>query len=154
MKIRKLNEGDVDAFLELRRAALCDVPLAFTASPEDDLVSTPEVFRERIADAPETVIFGAFVERLVGVDPPWVTPTLFEHAVKLFNDNQASAAALELQYVVQADPEMARAHFLLGMSLFNSGRPDEGRVHLERFIELAPDDPDVEIARGLLSYQQ
>ena len=67
MKIRKLNEGDVEAFLELRRAALCDVPLAFTASPEDDLVSTPEVFRERIADAPETVIFGAFAERLVGV---------------------------------------------------------------------------------------
>jgi ribosomal protein S18 acetylase RimI-like enzyme len=67
MTIRKLIEGDVDAFLELRRAALCDVPLAFTASPEDDLVSTPEVFRERIADAPETVIFGAFVDRLVGV---------------------------------------------------------------------------------------
>jgi tetratricopeptide (TPR) repeat protein len=92
--------------------------------------------------------------RLVEADPQWVTTTLYEHAVKLFNNNQASAAALELQYVVQADPEMARAHFLLGMSLFNSGRPDEGRVHLEKFIELAPEDPDAEIARGLLSYQQ
>jgi len=94
------------------------------------------------------------LERLVEVDPEWATTTLFEHAVKLFNDNQASAAALELEYVVRADPEMARARFLLGMSLFNSGRPDEGRVHLEKFIELAPQDPDVEIARGLLSYQQ
>lgn len=92
--------------------------------------------------------------RLVEVDPQWVTTTLFEHAVKLFNDNQASAAVLELRYVVQADPGMARAHFLLGMSLFNSGNPEEGRVHLEKFIELAPEDPDVEIARGLLSYQQ
>ncbi len=45
-------------------------------------------------------------------------------------------------------------NFLLGMALFNSGRADEGRAHLLRFIELAPDDPDVEIARGLLSYQQ
>jgi RimJ/RimL family protein N-acetyltransferase len=67
VKIRLLREDDVDAFLELRRAALSDVPLAFTASPEDDFVSSPEVFRERIADAPETVIFGAFVERLVGM---------------------------------------------------------------------------------------
>jgi Flp pilus assembly protein TadD len=83
-----------------------------------------------------------------------VTTTLFEHAVKLFNNNQPSEAALELQYVVQADPGMARAHFVLGMSLFNSGRAEEGRIHLEKFIELAPEDPDVEVARGLLSYQQ
>ena len=93
------------------------------------------------------------LDRLVELDPQWITTSLFDHAVKLFNDNQASAAALELRYVVQADPEMARAHFVLGMSLFNSGRPEEGRVHLEKFIELAPDDPDVEVARGLLSYQ-
>ena len=67
MKIRQLQDGDAEAFLELRRAALRDAPLAFTSSPEDDLVSTLEVFSERIADAPETVILGAFVERLVGV---------------------------------------------------------------------------------------
>jgi tetratricopeptide (TPR) repeat protein len=97
---------------------------------------------------------GQTLERLVEVDPQWVTTTLYEHAVQLFNNNQASAAAFELQYVVRADPEMARAHFYLGMSLFNSGRAEEGRVHLEKFVELAPEDPDVEVARGLLSYQQ
>jgi tetratricopeptide (TPR) repeat protein len=94
------------------------------------------------------------LEGLVELEPQWVTTTLFEHAVKLFNNNQPSEAALELQYVVQADPGMARAHFVLGMSLFNSGRAEEGRIHLEKFIELAPEDPDVEVARGLLSYQQ
>jgi len=92
--------------------------------------------------------------RLVELEPQWVTTTLFEHAVELFDNNQPSAAALELEYVLAADPEMARAHFMLGMSLFNSGRAEEGRVHLEKFIELAPEDPDVEVARGLLSYQQ
>ena len=61
--------------------------------------------------------------------------------------------ALELEYVLKADPDLARAHYLLGMALYNSGRADEGRPHLERFIELAPEDPDVEIAKGLLSYQ-
>ena len=94
------------------------------------------------------------LDRLVELEPQWVTTTLFEHAVKLFNDNQAEAAALELKSVLKADPAHARANFLLGMSLLNSGRADEGRGYLEKFIELAPDDPDAEIARGLLSYQQ
>ena len=56
--------------------------------------------------------------------------------------------------MVKADPTLARAHFLLGMALFNTDRADEGLIHLKKFIELAPDDPDAEIARGLLSYQQ
>jgi tetratricopeptide (TPR) repeat protein len=94
------------------------------------------------------------LDRLVVLDPQWVTTAVFDHAGKLFNDNQPQAAALELEYVVKADPELARARFLLGMALFNTGRADEGRPHLEKFIELAPDDPDTEIARGLLSYHQ
>jgi len=94
------------------------------------------------------------LDRLVELEPQWVTTTLFEHAVNLFNDNQPEAAALELKSVLRADPENARANFLLGMALFNSGRSDEGRGYLEKFVELAPDDPDAEIARGLLSYQQ
>jgi cytochrome c-type biogenesis protein CcmH/NrfG len=83
-----------------------------------------------------------------------VTTTLFDHAAELFNENRAADAAIELEYVVKADPDLARAHYLLGMALFNTGRADEGRVHLQKFLELAPDDPDEEIARGLLSYQQ
>jgi tetratricopeptide (TPR) repeat protein len=94
------------------------------------------------------------LDRLVELDPQWVTTTLFDHAAELFNENRAADAAIELEYVVKADPEMARAHYLLGVALFNTGRADEGRGHLQTFLELAPDDPDAEIARGLLSYRQ
>jgi tetratricopeptide (TPR) repeat protein len=94
------------------------------------------------------------LERLVELDPQWVTTTLFDHAAELFNENRVADAAIELEYVVKADPDLARAHYLLGMALFNTGRADEGRVHLQKFLEFAPDDPDAEIARGLLSYQQ
>jgi tetratricopeptide (TPR) repeat protein len=94
------------------------------------------------------------LDRLVELEPQWVTTTLFDHAAELFNENRAADAAIELEYVVKADPDLARAHYLLGMALFNTGRADEGRVHLQKFLELAPDDPDAEIARGLLSYQQ
>ena len=94
------------------------------------------------------------LDRLVELEPQWVATTLFDHAVKLFNNSQPEEAALELKSVLKVDPEHARANFLLGMSLFNLGLADEGRGYLEKFVELAPDDPDVEIARGLLSYQQ
>jgi tetratricopeptide (TPR) repeat protein len=94
------------------------------------------------------------LDRLVELDPEWMGTVLFDHAGKLFNANQPAAAAFELEYVVKAKPELARAHFMLGMALFNTGRAEEGGVHLQKFIELSPDDPDVEIAKGLLSYEQ
>jgi tetratricopeptide (TPR) repeat protein len=93
------------------------------------------------------------LDRLVELEPQWVTTTVFQHATRLMDENKPEAAAFELEYVVKADPEMARAHFLLGVALFNSGDTEEGRNHLQIFIGLAPDNPDAEIARGLLSYQ-
>jgi len=93
------------------------------------------------------------LDRLVELEPEWVTTTVFQHAERLIDQNKPEAAALELEYVVKADPDMARAHFLLGVALFNSGDAEEGRNHLQIFIGLAPDNPDAEIARGLLSYQ-
>lgn len=95
-----------------------------------------------------------YLDRLVELDPEWMRTVLFEHAGKLFNANQPAQAAFELEYVLKAYPDLARAQFMLGMALFNSGQAEEGRKHLERFIELAPDDPDVEIARGLMSYKE
>jgi tetratricopeptide (TPR) repeat protein len=94
------------------------------------------------------------LERLAELDPQWMTTILFDHAGKLFNENKAAEAAFELKYVLEADPDLARAHFMYGMALYNSGQVKEGSVHLQKFIELAPDDPDTEIARGLMSYQQ
>jgi GNAT superfamily N-acetyltransferase len=65
--IRELTGGDVDAYVELRRRALLDVPLAFSASPEDDFVGSVEAVREQLARAPEWTIYGAFMPELAGV---------------------------------------------------------------------------------------
>ena len=65
--IRTLAAADADAYLELRRRALLDAPGAFAASPEDDLVTTVEAFREHLCREPDSVVIGAFRERLVGM---------------------------------------------------------------------------------------
>jgi ribosomal protein S18 acetylase RimI-like enzyme len=62
-----LGADDAQGYLELRRRALLDAPGAFAASPEDDLVATVEAFREQLERAPDSVVIGAFRERLVGM---------------------------------------------------------------------------------------
>lgn len=64
--IRLLHDEDAEAYVELRREALCDAPLAFASSPDDDLVSDLGTLREQLRRAPDSVIFGAFHDRLVG----------------------------------------------------------------------------------------
>jgi ribosomal protein S18 acetylase RimI-like enzyme len=64
--IRQLQEDDAQPYADLRREALLDSPLAFTASPKDDLAASVENVREQLRRAADSVIIGAFREDLVG----------------------------------------------------------------------------------------
>lgn len=67
MKVRKLTPADASAWLDLRKEMLLDTPHSFLASPEDDSVQTVADVEERLRDAPNNVIVGAFEgETLVG----------------------------------------------------------------------------------------
>ena len=65
--IRHLGPDDASTFFEFRRRSLIDAPLALTASPEDDIVSSVESARELLGRVPGSVVFGAFDEQLVGM---------------------------------------------------------------------------------------
>ncbi len=92
------------------------------------------------------------LDALIAGDPEWASTELYNHAVELFNANEMVSAAAALERVVEAMPDDARAHFLLGMAKYNIGETDDARTHLTRFLELAPDDPDAALAREMLSY--
>jgi len=64
--IRELGDDDAQAYIELRREALSESPLAFASSPEDDVAASAEAVRELLRHAPESVILGAFRQHLVG----------------------------------------------------------------------------------------
>jgi tetratricopeptide (TPR) repeat protein len=85
-------------------------------------------------------------------DPEWAATGLFKLAAELYNKGQTEAATQALERVLQADPDHARAHYLLGVAQFNTGQTETASEHLQRFLELAPEDPDAAIARDLLSY--
>jgi len=92
------------------------------------------------------------LDALIAGDPEWASTELYNHAVELFNANEMTGAAAALERVVEAKPNDARAHFLLGMAKYNIGETDDARTHLSRFLELAPDDPDAALAREMLSF--
>ena len=64
--IRQLKHDDIESFIELRREALAESPLAFASSPADDINCTLETLRIQIQQKPDSVIFGAFQENLIG----------------------------------------------------------------------------------------
>ena len=77
--IRQLREDDARAYANLRREGLLESPLAFTSSPEEDLVTFLGAVREELRRAPTSVIIGAFAGPLVG-------------AVGLYRDRHAKAS--------------------------------------------------------------
>lgn len=67
MEIRVLRPDDAEALFVLRRHALEDAPLAFAASPEDDRASSPDAVREDLSRGPDSAVFGALDEDLLGM---------------------------------------------------------------------------------------
>jgi ribosomal protein S18 acetylase RimI-like enzyme len=63
--IRKLTPPDAEAYVGLRSAMLQQEPLAFLASPADDLALQVDQMQARLSHA-ENAIFGAFAPALVG----------------------------------------------------------------------------------------
>ena len=66
-RIRALGDADAEAYVTIRHHALLDAPLAFAASPGDDIAASAAAVREQLARVPESMIFGAFDPQLVGV---------------------------------------------------------------------------------------
>jgi tetratricopeptide (TPR) repeat protein len=102
----------------------------------------------------QTDVAAGALDGLAGINPEWAATGLFEIAVELYNAGKTEDAAQALVKVIAAKPDHARAHYLLGLALFNSGQQTPAIEHLNRFLELTPDDPDAAVARELLSYTQ
>ena len=94
----------------------------------------------------------ATLDTLVQADPEWAATGLFQHAVELYNNNKAAEAITVLEEVLKVRPDHARAHYILGLALFNTGDTAGAKQHLQRFLELTPDDPDAAIAKEMLGY--
>ncbi len=95
------------------------------------------------------------VDSLVGlaaVDRTAARDGLLKLATAAFDSDDTVNAKKALGKVLELDPNDPRSHYLLGLMLMREGAKQEARSHLERFLELAPGDPDAATARDALKY--
>ncbi len=89
---------------------------------------------------------------LAGVDAAAARDGLFAIASAAFERDDMVKAKERFRRALEIDGAHARSHFFLGLILVREGAKREARTHLERFLELAPQDADASTARDALSY--
>jgi Tfp pilus assembly protein PilF len=95
------------------------------------------------------------VDSLVGlaaVDRVMALDSLFKLAAAAFDSDDTVHAKETLGKVLELDPNHPRSHYLLGLILMREGAKQAAKSHLERFLELTPNDPDAATARDALRY--
>lgn len=76
----------------------------------------------------------------------------FNRGLSLLDTGDCNGAIMEFQRVLQIDPDHAQAHYRLGIAYVCTDQQALACIHLKRFIELAPDDPEAATAMDLLTY--
>lgn len=94
----------------------------------------------------------AAAEALAAADPAAASGTSFNRGVELYNGGQTAEAIPEFERALAADPANAKAHYMLGLCYSGTGDAVKSKQHLEKFLELAPGDPDAELAKEMLKY--
>ncbi|MCD4750996.1 MAG: tetratricopeptide repeat protein [Thermoanaerobaculales bacterium] len=89
---------------------------------------------------------------LAAVDPDYARESLWRLAIAADDAGDAERAKKAFAKVLEVDPNHPQAHYYLGLIYVNEGANEEAIRNLERFVELAPDDPDVVTANDLLKF--
>ena len=95
------------------------------------------------------------IDALVGlapVEPEAAKQNLWLLAMAAYNANDNEKTKDRFGKVLIVDPDNAQAHYLLGLVYLGEGANEETREHLEKFLALAPNDPDAASAQEILSY--
>lgn len=90
--------------------------------------------------------------RLAAIDAEFGSAKLVEQAAQQWNAGRADAAVALARQALAIDPNLAKAYYFLGLDHVSKGENAEARKALERFLELAPDDPQAATAREMLGY--
>lgn len=94
----------------------------------------------------------AAFDALAAADPKFLAADLYTKGAKLFDGGDIDGAKEELERVLAIDPAHAKAHYRLALCYVNEDQASLAKEHLQKFIELAPDDPEAAVAKDMLSY--
>lgn len=89
---------------------------------------------------------------LAAFEPKIARNGLLQLAFEAYDANDLSRAKDMFGRVLALDPDYPQAHYYLGVILAGQGAGTEARRHLERFLQLAPNDAEANSAREMLRY--
>ena len=92
----------------------------------------------------------AAFKELAAADPKVLATDLYNKGVELFEAGNTAEAIVQYEHALEADPDYARAHYQLGICYIGSGQAEDAKLHLQKFVELAPDDPEAAFAKEML----
>jgi len=84
-------------------------------------------------------------------NPVFISGILMDLGVNYFNNGEADQAQAIFERVISAQPDHGQAHYMLGLCYLGKGETVKAKEQLERFLELAPNDPEAATAREMLS---
>ena len=89
---------------------------------------------------------------LAPIEPVIARNGLLRLAFEAYDANDLVRAKERFSKVLEVDPNQPQAHNYLGIICAGQGAKAEARSHLERFLQLAPNDPEAPAAREMLKY--
>ncbi|MEM7586855.1 MAG: tetratricopeptide repeat protein [Acidobacteriota bacterium] len=92
--------------------------------------------------------------RLAAVDPDFGGSKLVEQAAELWNGGHADKAVALSHQALAIDPNIAKAYYFIGLNHLSGGKNAEAKAALQKFVDMAPDDPEAATAKEMMSYIQ
>ena len=86
-----------------------------------------------------------------GAAPAGNPGAVFNQGVILWNAGKIPEAKAQFEQAVKLDPNMADAHYWLGMALINGGDTAGAKPHFETYLKLAPTGQFAETAKSIVA---
>src|SRR5688572_12163013 len=93
-----------------------------------------------------------FEQALAAANPKVAAVNFYNQGAELFNAGKPAEALPVLEKALAADPENAKIHNLLGLCYVNTGNNAKAKEHFEKFVAMAPNDPEAAAAKEMLQY--
>ncbi len=131
-------------------AAVTDAEKAVALQADD--IRALRILAEGYAQLGETAKAEQYSARLLEVDPRAGAADLFNQGVQEYNAGNTEQALTLFTQALASDATFAKAHYMLAMCHVGRGENAAAKEQFEKFLAMAPDDPDAATAREMLSY--
>jgi tetratricopeptide (TPR) repeat protein len=92
------------------------------------------------------------LKKMQAENPEKAGLNMFNQAADLYNSGNVAEAKKIFEQIVVGQPNHAKTHYMLGMCYAGEDNKPKAKEHFEKFLQLAPSDPDAGTAQEMLKY--